>query len=354
MSSPTHAPRFYFSTCQFGAEKAARAEVLARHPSLRFAFSRPGFVTFKESDQRRPRIRRFDGVFVRLWGSSLARGDEAAARALLASLPRGSLVHGFERDTFVPGDDPPGFVHDQRVRGFVDALPAELRDRHRWDQAPRPGEVVYDLIWIDPGLLFFGQHEHHASLAPAPGNLLRVALPAGAPSRAYLKIEEAIRRFRPPVRPDMQVLEVGCAPGGATSALLARGCTVRGVDPRRMDERIYREPRFTHVQKLARQVGPEDLAGFNPAWIVMDMGIAPLEALDELAHVVGVLARVHGRKLAVEKGLLTLKLNDWRFAETIPLYLRRIGEMGFAELVPTQLCANRQELFVMAAAYRSR
>lgn len=86
----------------------------------------------------------------------------------------------------------------------------------------------------------------------------------------------------------------------------------------------------------------------------MDMNIAPLEALDELAHVMRLLERCHGSSLAIEKGLLTLKLNDWSFTRMIPLYLKRIGEMGFAELAPTQLCANRQELFVMANTFRAR
>jgi 23S rRNA (cytidine2498-2'-O)-methyltransferase len=345
-------PRFYFATCQFGAEKAVKAEVLSRHPSLRFAFSRPGFITFKESDASRPPIPRCDGIFVRLWGSSVAHGKHDAAREILDAVPPGSLIHTFERDTFVPGDDPVGFVWNEQIRRFLDALPAGVRDRHRWDEEPRPGETVYDLIWLDEGHVFLGRHQHGASLLPVPGNIPGIPLPAAAPSRAYLKIEEAILRFRPAMRPGLRALEVGCAPGGATTAMLARGFVVRGIDPRRMDERLYREEHFTAVQKLARQVTLDDLRDFNPDWIVMDMSIAPLEALDELAHVIQVLQASHGSALAIAKGLLTLKLNDWRFAEMIPLYLKRISEMGFADLRPTQLCSNRQEFFVLADAYR--
>ncbi|HWN71185.1 MAG TPA: SAM-dependent methyltransferase [Haliangium sp.] len=346
--------RFYFSTCQFGAERAVKAEVLRRHPSLRFAFSRPGFITFKESDAGRPPIAHVDGIFVRLWGSSIAHGRGEAAREILDAVPAGALIHAFERDTFVPGDDPLGFVWNERIRRFVAVLPADVRARHRWDEEPRPGEALYDLIWLDEGQVFLGRHVHGAHLAPAPGNTPRIPLAASAPSRAYLKIEEAILRYGPPIRPGARALEVGCAPGGATTAMLARGFAVRGIDPRRMDERLYREAHFTSVQKLARQVTVDDLRGFNPDWIVMDMSIAPLEALDELAHVIEILKASHGSSLAIEKGLLTLKLNDWAFAEMIPLYLKRIGEMGFADLKPTQLCSNRQEFFVLADAYRPR
>lgn len=346
-------PPFYFSTCQFGAEKAVKAEVLTRHPSLRFAFSRPGFITFKESDERRPVIRHVDGIFVRLWGSSIAQGKHEAARKILDAVPPGGLIHMFERDTFVPGNEPLGFVWNERIRRFVDDLPADIRDRYRWDEESRLQETVYDLIWLDEGHLFLGRHEHGALLEPVPGNIPRLPLPASAPSRAYLKIEEAILRYRPPMRPGLKALEVGCAPGGATTAMLARGFVVRGIDPRRMDERLYQEQRFTSVQKLARQVTLGDVKDFNPDWIVMDMSIAPLEALDELAHVIELLKTSHGSSLAIAKGLLTLKLNDWKFAEMIPLYLKRISEMGFADLKPTQLCSNRQEFFVLADAFRS-
>jgi 23S rRNA (cytidine2498-2'-O)-methyltransferase len=349
-----HAPRFYFATCQFGAEKAVKAEVLTRHPSLRFAFSRPGFITFKESDESRPPIHHVDGIFVRLWGASVARGSNDGAIEILAAVPGGALIHAFERDAFVPGDDPLGFVWNERIRRFIDALPADIRGRYRWNEAPRLAETVHDLIWLDEGHVFLGRHAHRASLAPVPGNIPRIQVPASSPSRAYLKIEEAILRYRPPMKPGLKVLEVGCSPGGATTAMLARGFIVRGIDPRRMDERLYHEHSFTSVQKLARQVTLHDLKDFNPDWIVMDMSIAPLEALDELAHVIQVLRMSHETALAIQRGFLTLKLNDWQFAEMIPLYLKRIREMGFSDLQPTQLCSNRQEFFVMASAYRSR
>jgi 23S rRNA (cytidine2498-2'-O)-methyltransferase len=343
-------PRFYFSTCQFGAEKAVKAEVLTRHPSLRFAFSRPGFITFKESDESRPLLPHFDGIFVRLWGSSVAHGRNAAALDILDAVPPGALIHAFERDTFVPGDDPLGFVWNERIRRLIDALPAGIRDRYRWDEEPRLEETVHDLIWLDEGQVFLGRHEHRVMLVPVPGNIPRIILPASSPSRAYLKIEEAILRYRPPMKPGLRVLEVGCSPGGATTAMLARGFIVRGIDPRRMDERLYREKSFTSVQKLARQVTLDEVRDFNPDWIVMDMSIAPLEALDELAHVIQILQTSHGTSLAIKQGFLTLKLNDWKFSEMIPLYLKRISEMGFSDLTPTQLCSNRQEFFVMAGA----
>ena len=38
---------FLFTVCQVGAEAALKQEVAREHPELKFAFSRPGFITFK-------------------------------------------------------------------------------------------------------------------------------------------------------------------------------------------------------------------------------------------------------------------------------------------------------------------
>lgn len=38
---------YLFVTCQRGAEKALKAELLVSQPEFRASFSRPGFVTFK-------------------------------------------------------------------------------------------------------------------------------------------------------------------------------------------------------------------------------------------------------------------------------------------------------------------
>ncbi len=352
--------RFYFATCQTGAEKAVKAEVGAELPRLRFAFSRPGFITFKdESDEGPPLVLR-NGIFTRLWGEALGQAkDPADLPALLGRVPRGALLHRFDRDLHIPGEEPEGFVRNGHIAsagraGERAAIPAgipEAGSRAR-DRAPRVGETVYDLIWIDDFHLFLGRHVHAEYMVDAPGNVPDIPLPAHSPSRAYLKIEEAFARFKPPLERGNTVLEVGCAPGGATTALLARGMRVTGVDPQYMAETVAAAPFFTHVRKPARFATPDDLRGCNPDWLVVDMSIAPAEALPELAHVLKVLRGLFGSSLRLRQGFITLKLNDWKLAAEIPSYLERLERMGFRSLHPIQLCANRQEFFVNAADFR--
>jgi 23S rRNA (cytidine2498-2'-O)-methyltransferase len=341
-------PRFYFATSQFGAEKTVKDEVLRAHPSLRFAFSRPGFMTFKEESDEAPPIDNPESIFTRVWGISVGQGKGGnPLEALQPLIPSGSILHAFERDAFLPGDEPEGFVANQRIRNLMNAAGLKGADR-----LGSVGEWIFDLIYLDEGHVFLGKHLFQEGMDPSPGNQPHISLPVTSPSRAYLKIEEAIHRFKPECKSGTRVLEVGCAPGGASTAMLSRGFKVTGVDPKRVDPSVHQNPGFQFIQKAAKTLTREDLKTVNPEWLVLDMNLAPLEALDEVHHVLDLLRSIHGAKLSLNQGFLTLKLNDWKFAGSIPLYLKRVSELGFRDLAAVQLCSNRQEFFVYAGGFR--
>jgi 23S rRNA (cytidine2498-2'-O)-methyltransferase len=346
-------PRFYYSVSQFGAEKAVKAEVLSAFSDLKFAFSRPGFMTFKEPDDQQDPIIEVPSVFNRLWGLSVGQAkDMDTLMSLLSGVPKNSILHYFERDQFVPGDEPKDFIFNQNIQKVIASLPKSVLSNLQLNEKPKVGDVVYDLIWLDDFHLFLGKHKHSEKLDQSPGNHPLIILPADSPSRAYLKIAEAIHRFQPSHRVGMQTLEVGCSPGGATLAMLNLGLQVTGIDPKFMAKPIQEHKNFKFIQKTARSVLPDDLLEVNPEWIVLDMNVAPLEALDELGHVLKCLRKNHGSQLKLCCGLLTIKLNDWKFAESIPLYLKRLEDWGFRDLLPLQLCSNRQEFFVLAKDFK--
>jgi 23S rRNA (cytidine2498-2'-O)-methyltransferase len=339
-------PRFYFATCQAGAEKAVKAEIAAEHPRLRFAFSRPGFVTFKdETDEIRP-LPLNKGIFTRLWGEIVGQArDREGLPALLALIPPGKIAQYFDRDE--PGPEPEEAERNGRMEDI-------LKDQAgiSWNGVPLPGDEVYSLIWVDDFHLFLGRHVHSERLTGYPGNMPRIPLSAESPSRAYLKIEEAFCRFKPTLEAGMRALEVGCAPGGATTALLKRGLSVTGVDPQRMDEGVAASPAFSFIRKPARFLCAADLADVNPDVLVMDMSIAPKDAINELTHVISLLRANFGRELRLRQGFLTLKLTDWKLAAEIPSYLKRLEALGFHGLRPIQLCSNRQEFFVWSSRFK--
>lgn len=341
-------PRFYFSTCQVGAEKAVKAEVLAELPQLRFAFSRPGFITFKEESNDAPALILKKGIFTRLWGEVLFQTKEIATLPdLLALIPQDAIVHCFDRDQFIPGDEPNSFERNSRITAILQSITGR-----QWNGVPALGDMIYSIIWIDDFHIFLGRHTHAENLSPFPGNIPDIYLSEESPSRAYLKIEEAFYRFKPVIEKGLHVLEVGCAPGGATTAMLNRGLLVTGIDPQHMEEKIAKNPLFKFIRKPARFVTPADLQNTNPDILVMDMSIAPNDALIELSHIITLLRSQFGKSLKLRQGFLTLKLNDWKYATEIPVYLKKLEQIGFHGLHPIQLSSNRQEFFVWSSRFK--
>lgn len=357
--------RFYYLVCQFGAEKTAKAEVLETYPELKFAFSRPGFVTFKEPELSAPlRAWNRDWIFVRVWG--LSRGQATTADAALGLeqefiLPdaQSKSVECFDRDTWVPGDEPDGWRLGSRCQEAVERW--ELRSATPVVDRNRASSARFQWIWMDPDRLFLGEVPVPGTKLPpqgrhlAPGNLCPIELDSRAPSRAYLKLAEAFVRFGADELKNLKgktALEIGCSPGGATFWMLSHGMQVLGVDPKRSNDVVDRHPLYRHILKLAKTVQESDLQGFNPEWIVMDMNLKPLEALDELAHVLKLLKKVHAQKMNLKKGFLTIKLNDWKLAVETPGYLKRLESLGFHvrsnESGVFQLASNRQEFGVVA------
>src|SRR3972149_8392314 len=112
---------FIFITCQVGAERAVKEEMARQWGEFRFAYSRPGFLTFKLPEAW-PRKRGhgtgcslnedFDlrSVFARAYAFSLGKveGSDAAAMAReawgLFGRRRANRIHVWARDAREAGD----------------------------------------------------------------------------------------------------------------------------------------------------------------------------------------------------------------------------------------------------------
>src|SRR3990167_4804140 len=108
MSDPAE---FLFVTCQVGAEPAVKSELARRWPALRFAYSRPGFLTFKlAADHFFAADFDLDSVFVRAYGFSLGKvaGEDrdAMARDVWGVWGQRPVkrIHVWERDAAAPGE----------------------------------------------------------------------------------------------------------------------------------------------------------------------------------------------------------------------------------------------------------
>ena len=96
---------------------------------------------------------------------------------------------------------------------------------------------------------------------------------AGPPSRAYLKLWEALALAGQWPRSGQRCLDLGAAPGGWTWALAELGATVTSVDKAPLDPRVAALPNVTHRQESAFGLDPAAEAPLD--WIVSDIVCYP-------------------------------------------------------------------------------
>ena len=347
---------FLFTTCQLGAESVLKAETLRQFSDFRFAFSRPGFLTFKISAERyenRDTLREFFDrtAFSRMSAFSVAKiGNVADIWPILEkrNIPIHRL-HVFRRDPAVPGDDfePGPTASDLAIhRMLIESCPTPKRlgiGASDLRLPAQPDETVADLVQVDDDQWFLGVHfvdKASPLQARHSGGVVPLVLPSDAVSRAWLKFEEGLRWSTFPIGFGSRCVDIGASPGGASQALLARGARVLGVDPAEIDPLVLRHPNFEHVRARIRQVKRTMFR--NVRWIIADMNVAP-------GYVIDVLEELLTRNDVNVRGLLfTLKLFQWELAEDIPVAIDLMKRWGFKTVAVKQLAFNRREIMVAA------
>ncbi len=346
---------FIFTVCQIGAEKTLKEEVARNHSDLRFSYSRPGFLTFKAvGPQKLTPDFALKSIFARTYGISLGKLDlknvTEKAKALLENPIQKIRLHIWERDRFGPGEEPKKQERQENPEGvkqfteLKNTLFKTVRnlepDLFYEETLPKSGDLVLDLIWVEDEEWWLGCHQHGPLHSPYPGGNPEIQMHPDAPSRAYLKLEEALLWSNAPILKDDVAVEIGSAPGGSTFALLNRGLKLVGIDPADMHpifRRNFRE-QFKHIQRPVSSVLREELPD-SVQWILLDMNVSPQFSLFAVDRLV---TRMEDSLLGV---LLTIKLNDWKMASDIPHMLEHIRAMGMTRVRATQLSQNRQEFF---------
>jgi 23S rRNA (cytidine2498-2'-O)-methyltransferase len=215
--------------------------------------------------------------------------------------------------------------------------PGHMSPRNRW---------VMDVVLVEPGQWFVGCHRTASRAASWPGGVPPIALPEHAVSRAYLKMAEALAWSDLPMSRGEHIIELGCAPGGASQALLDAGLYVTGVDPAEVDDVVLAHPRFNHVRARVAKAPKRLFRGAH--WLAADMNVAPKYTLDAVESVVK-------HKDAGIRGLvLTLKLAEWSLADELPSFVERVRGWGYKDVRLRQLAYNRQEVCLVALRSRAQ
>ncbi|HMO05408.1 MAG TPA: SAM-dependent methyltransferase [Kiritimatiellia bacterium] len=216
----------------------------------------------------------------------------------------------------------------------------DLEKRYRPPHRIKPDGTVIQVLLGRDGCRI--SHERAGAMVQTvPGGILRMKWDDAAPSRSYLKMEEAFAVM--PVAPvaGERVIDLGAAPGGWTYAFVKRGCPVIAVDhgPMKLPPA---QPGWGTVEHRRENgitfMPPRD----GPAvdWLVGDMLIAPGVAL-------GLLRRWLEPALA-RRIVCNIKLpQEQPYAAIKPVEALLAGQTRYTWIM-RQLYHDRREITVMA------
>lgn len=236
-------------------------------------------------------------------------------------------------------------LHD-RAAGFARAV-LRLVERHvpavaarQVDGATEADPLVVQLCRVAGGL-WYSTAPRSALTSPWVGGIARMRDDPRAPSRSYLKIEEAFARMGLEPTPGQTAVDLGAAPGGWTLALAKRGCHVIAVDngPLRLPPPEAGWGRVDYVRANGITFEPRQPVD----WLVADMLVAP-------GVVLGLLRRWIGQRL-LRQCVVNVKIPQAdAYAAVAPIaqYVQSQGS-GFSVQL-CQLYHDRDEITVMGRA----
>jgi 23S rRNA (cytidine2498-2'-O)-methyltransferase len=355
------AAQFVFMTCRAGAEAALKQEIARTQPLWRLAFSRPGFLTFKQGEERPLGVKELaerNWTFAHSHGISLGRVSGEQLTDLVAQvwtnegvseLAAGKTpldIHVWQREASSGDEGQETFVTPlcTEIEAALRTAAPESVNINREVAEPRRATprncVVLDVVLVQPGEWWIGAHQAIRRAERWAGGAIPVRLPEHAVSRAYMKLEEAVQWSDLPLAKEDECVEVGCAPGGASQALLDRGLFVTGIDPADVDPSVLKHPRFRHLKKRGTEVRRQEFAGVR--WLAADMNIAPDDTLAEVEAI------VTNPQVSIRGIVLTLKFTDWSTASRVPEFVERVRGWGYRDVRTRQLVTGGQEICLVA------
>jgi len=168
------------------------------------------------------------------------------------------------------------------ARKWVSPLSKALRGAGLLEQDPKassPGRL--DLLLLSFERVIIGVSYAYNRASHSSG-IVRLRLPAAAPSRSALKLEEAWKVFLPAGQElhylggGKQAVDLGAAPGGWTWQLVRQGILVTAVDNGPMNSELMASGQVTHIQADGYQWRPK--RGVD--WMVCDIVDHPRKTID--------------------------------------------------------------------------
>lgn len=309
---------FYFLTVE-GNEALLKEEIRLFHPYLRFSYSRPGFCTFKnvEEELTLEDFSKQNFIFALSYGLNIGRIKTGHVQQKVDELHQDG-VQSFNFHQL-------GHLEEQ------DWVPNILSPAFGSKHFP-----CYDFIRTHGDEVFVGKRLADEWESP----FLRKATPVKEDviSRAYFKGADAFRVLKIPK--GLEVLELGCVPGGTTQFLLENEYKVLGVDPGAMDPKVASHKDFKFYQMGVHEFKVPKSSKISV--LTSDINLNPKVVLKESLR----LAR-HMRSL--EYVLITCKINDIHRLGEISSYQKVLKEMGCHKVRCLQLPNHKKEFLLFGS-----
>lgn len=203
-------------------------------------------------------------------------------------------------------------------------------------KAAEAGAWLAQVCLIGPGVAVVGRVRAREAMTLSAGGRARMKRTQEAPSRAAMKLDEALEWLGVFPGKGELCVDLGSAPGGWTRRLLERGARVWSVDTGQLAPDVAKHPRVKHFTQSAFAFEPPEPAD----WLFCDMAWRPLE----VAQLLGKWARRGNAGQLVANIKLPMK-------DKLPTLVRVRDELergGWKRVRMRQLYHDRDEVTVTA------
>ena len=323
--------QFLFFCTNIGNEKLLKEEIRIFYPDFNFSYSRKGFITFKNKGiQYTPdTISQLQLTFATRSGICLGKSTPENILQHVTEVCEtqglslaNCILHNFSINT--------DYVYD--AEGSFDNVNA-------FDNSK---DLVINLMALGDKEIWLGIHKVEKNIKCFPNNNPNIPLPESSPSKAYLKIAEAVELFKVGVNSTERWMDFGSAPGGAAHFLLEKGCQVWGVDPAKMDEKIRTNKNYRHFSIPVQDLSHEKLPKEDIHWVHVDLNLNPKQAIKEVLR----LCKNYSQSL---KGIIfTVQLVKMEYVKNIEDFEDLFFDWGFTDIISRQTPAHKNEYCIVA------
>ena len=324
--------QFIFFCTNIGNENLLKEEIRVFYPELALSYSRKGFLTFKNKGVHysKETISQLDVAFATRSGICFGK-----------TTPKDFLLN-FETSCKNEGIDPARCaIHSFSVYTNFSFATESILNRVVNEPAPINKPVI-NVITLSETEIWFGYYKVAKTTTRYPNANPMIKIPELSPSRAYLKIAEAIELFNIKIDKDDQWLDFGSSPGGSSYYFLNEGCKVWGIDPAKMADIIIDNKNYTHVCKSVQDLSQEELPDRKITWVNVELNLNPKQSIKEVLR----LCKKYNFSL---KGIIfTIQIIKMDHVKNIANFEDHFYEWGFNNILSRQLPSHKQEYVIIA------